>query len=80
MATCTVSAYDFRGNTLYSRDFVLGPFEAEGVNLEREVGSSNSNWGFLDVAMEDHPVILALEYTGRDCSGLEIDNVTAFHF
>lgn len=79
-ATCTVSAYDYQGNTLYSGDFVLGPFEAEGVDLEREVGSSSSNWGFLDVAMEDHPVILALEYTGRDCSGLEIDNVTEFYF
>jgi len=79
-ARCTVTVYDANGDWLYSQDYILGPYEAEYVYLEDVVGSGGLVWGFLDVSMEDVSVILALEYTGRGCSGLEIDNVTEFYF
>jgi len=79
-ARCTVSIYDAEGDRLDSRDYVLGPFEAEYVWLGDVVGSGSLVWGFLDVSMEDVSVIIALEYTGRGCSGLEIDNVTEYYF
>jgi len=79
-ARCTVTVYDADGDWLYSEDYVLGPYEAEYVWLEDVVGSGGLIWGFLDVSMEDVSIILALEYSGRGCSGLEIDNVTEYYF
>lgn len=79
-ARCTVDVYGADGEWLYTQDFVLGPYESEYVNLGDEIGSGGLIWGFLDVSMEDVSVIIALEYTGRGCSGLEIDNVTEFYF
>jgi len=79
-ARCSVDVYDANGDWLSARDFVLGPYESEYVALEDEVGSGSLVWGFLDVSMENVSVIVALEYTGRGCSGLEIDNVTEFYF
>lgn len=79
-ARCSVTVYDANGEWLYTQDFVLGPYESEYVYLRDEIGSGSLIWGFLDVSMEDVSVILALEYTGRGCSGLEIDNVTEFYF
>ncbi len=79
-ARCTVSVYDGNGDRLTARDFVLSPHEAEYVALANEVGSGSTVWGFLDVSMEEVSVIVALEYSGRGCSGLEIDNVTEFYF
>ena len=79
-ARCSVDVYDANGEWLYAQDFVLSPYESEYVYLGDEIGSGGLMWGFLDVSMEDVSVILALEYTGRGCSGLEIDNVTEFYF
>ena len=79
-ARCTVDVYDANGDWLSTRDFVLGPYESEYVSLGDDVGWGGLIWGFLDVSMEDVSVILALEYTGRGCSGLEIDNVTEYYF
>jgi len=79
-ATCSISAYDSDGNWLETWDFILGPYEAEYVWLGDYIASSGMSWGFLDVSMEDVSLILALEYTGRGCSGLEIDNVTEYYF
>jgi len=79
-ARCSIDAYDADGDWLESWDFVLGPYESEYVWLGDYIASSGLSWGFLDVSMEDVSVILALEYTGRGCSGLEIDNVTEYYF
>jgi len=79
-ARCTVTVYDSAGDWLYAEDFALGPYEAEYVRLGDAVGSGGLIWGLLDVSMEDVSVIVALEYAGRGCSGLEIDNVTESYF
>ena len=79
-ARCTVTAYDSTGNWLEDWEYVLGPYESEYVYLGNEIGSGNTVWGLLDVSMEDVSVIVALEYSGRGCSGMEIDNVTDFYF
>jgi hypothetical protein len=79
-ANCSVAAYNSNGVQMYSRDFVLGPYEAEYVQLKTAIGTGNLLWGLLDVQMRDRSVILALEYSGRGCSGLEIDNVTEFYY
>ena len=80
IASCSVAVYDANGEPIYSEDFVLGPYEAEYVSLRDAVGSGGLAWGFLDVSMEDVSVIIAVEYSGRGCSGLEIDNVTEYYF
>jgi hypothetical protein len=79
-AGCSVTAYNSNGIEVYTRDFVLGPYEAEYVSLETAIGTGDLLWGFLDVRMVDRSVILALEYKGRGCSGLEIDNVTEYYY
>jgi len=79
-ASCSISVYDADGDWLDSWDFVLGPYEAEYVWLGDSIASGGLSWGFLDVSMEDVSVIVALEYTGRGCSELEIDNVTEYYF
>ncbi len=79
-AHCSVDVYDANGDWLSTRDFVLGPYESEYVSLGDDVGWGGLIWGFLDVSMQDISVIIALEYTGRGCSGLEIDNVTEYYF
>jgi len=79
-AWCAVAAYDADGALIYSQEFVLGPYESEYVRLGDEIGTGGLLYGLLDVQMEGQLVVLALEYTGRGCSGLEIDNVTEFYF
>jgi hypothetical protein len=79
-ARCSVSAYDANGEWLDTWDYVLGPYESEYVYLGDSIGYGGTIWGFLDVSMEDVSVIVALEYSGRGCSGLEIDNVTEYYF
>jgi hypothetical protein len=79
-ASCSVAVYNSNGGQVYTQDFVLGPFEAEYVPLESAVGTGNLLWGLLDVQMQDRSVVLAVEYRGRGCSGLEIDNVTEFYY
>ncbi|MCK4571005.1 hypothetical protein KAT84_03540 [Candidatus Bipolaricaulota bacterium] len=78
--TCTVTAYNREGYNVYSRDFMLSPYESDYVNLTDVIGSGTSLWGLLDVTMHDRAVILALEYSGRGCSRLEVDNVTEFYY
>jgi hypothetical protein len=79
-AWCGVTAYDADGASVYSQEFVLGPYESEYVRLGNEIGTGGLLYGLLDVQMEGQLVVLALEYTGRGCSGLEIDNVTEYYF
>jgi len=79
-ARCEVTAYDAEGDAVHYLEFVLGPYESEYVLLSNEIGSGGLLYGFLDVAMEDQVVIVALEYIGRGCSELEIDNVTEYYF
>jgi len=78
--SCTVAVYDGNGGTIYSQEFILGPYESEYVQLGNEVASAGLSYGLLDVQMEGQVVVLALEYTGRGCSELEIDNVSEFYF
>jgi len=77
---CAVTIYDGNGEAVYSQEFILGPYESEYVQLDNEIGSTGLSYGLLDVAMEGQLVILALEYTGRGCSELEIDNVSEYYF
>ena len=79
-ARCSISAYDANGDWLETWDYVLGPYESEYVWLGDSIGYGGLVWGFLDVSMEDVSIIVALEYAGRGCSGLEIDNVTEYYF
>ena len=79
-ARCAVTAYDANGSAVHFLEFVLGPYESEYVLLSGEIGSGGLMYGLLDVQMEGQVVVLALEYTGRGCSGLEIDNVTEYYF
>lgn len=78
--TCTVTAYNSDSISVYERDFVLSPYESEYVNLTAVLGTSSLLWGLLDVRMDEQAVVIALEYYGRGCSGLEIDNVTEFYY
>ncbi len=77
---CTVSAYNANGVPVYTRDFWLAPYESEFVALGQEIGSGSLLYGLLDVRLEGQLVVLAIEYHGRGCSGLEIDNITEFYF
>jgi len=77
---CTVTAYNRESVRVYERDFRLGAHESEYVNLTSVLGSSGLLWGLLDVEMHGQAVVIALEYYGRGCSGLEIDNVTEYYF
>jgi hypothetical protein len=77
---CVVTAYDRNAVTVYERTFVLGPYESEAVSLGAVLGYGTNLWGLLDVRMQERAVVLALEYSGRGCSGLEIDNVTDFYY
>ena len=79
-ARCSVTAYNADGFEVHTRDFVLGPYEAEYVLLSQAIGSGGLLYGLLDVQIENQVVVLALEYTGRGCSELEIDNVTEYYF
>lgn len=79
-ARCAVTGYDADGAVAHYAEFVLGPYESEYVRLTTEIGSGGLLYGFLDVQMEGQVVVLALEYTGRGCSSLEIDNVTEYYF
>lgn len=79
-ASCTITAYNSNGGTVYDRDFVLGPYESEYVPLGDSIGSGTLLWGLLDVQMEGRAVILGLEYSGRGAGGLEIDNITEYYF
>jgi hypothetical protein len=79
-ARCAVTAYDADGASVYSQEFVLGPYESEYVSLGGEIGTGGLLYGLLDMRMEGQLVVLALEYTGRGRSGLEIDNVTEYYF
>jgi hypothetical protein len=78
--SCTIRAYDNSGYNVYSQDFTLSPYESEYVELKDAIGSGGSLWGLLDVTMQYHAVVIALEYYGRGCSGLVIDNVTDFYY
>jgi len=77
---CTIVVRSSDGQTLYQSDFVLGPHESEYVPLTNEIGHGNLLWGFVDVRMTGQSVVLALEYYGRGCAGLEIDNVTEYYY
>ena len=77
---CTVAAYNSDSVQVYERDFVLGGHESEYVDLSSVLGSSGLLWGLLDVTMQDRAVVVALEYYGRGCSELEIDNVTEYYY
>jgi hypothetical protein len=80
MAQCTIAAYNSESVRLYEREFSLGAYESEFVNLTSVLGSSGLLWGLLDVEMHGQAVVIAVEYYGRGCSGLEIDNVTEFYY
>jgi len=77
---CSVTAYNADGAAVHSRDFVLSPYESEYVSLTAMTGSGSLVYGLLDVRMEGQVVVLALEHTGRGCSGLEIVNVTEYYY
>ena len=77
---CTVTAYNSESVRIYERDFSLGAYESEYVALTSVLGSSGLLWGLLDVKMQGQAVVIAVEYYGRGCSGLEIDNVTEFYY
>ncbi|MFC2078096.1 hypothetical protein ACFLTM_04735, partial [Candidatus Bipolaricaulota bacterium] len=77
---CTVTAYSSESVKVYERDFSLGAYESEYVDLTSALGSSGLLWGLLDVKMQGQAVVIAVEYYGRGCSGVEIDNVTEFYF
>jgi len=77
---CTVIVRSSDGKTVYQHDFVLGPHESDYISLTDEIGHGNLLWGFVDVKMTGQAVILALEYYGRGCAGLEIDNVTEYYY
>jgi len=79
-ARCTITAYDADGAAVDSQEFVLGPYESEYVQLTTVIGTGSLMYGLLDVRMEGQVVVLALEHTGRGCSGLEIVNVTEYYF
>lgn len=79
-AACTVTAYDTTGEAVFSQDFVLAPHEAVFGDLTDVLGHGAYMWGLLDVQMQDRAVILAMEYYGRGCSGIEIDNITDYYF
>lgn len=78
--TCDITAYNSDGYVVYTRTFTLSPYESEYVDLTTAIGSGGMLWGLLDVAMENRAVVIALEYYGRGCSDLEIDNVTDYYF
>jgi len=77
---CTVIVHSSDGKTVYQHDFVLGPHESDYISLTDELGHGNLLWGFVDIGMTGQSVILALEYYGRGCAGLEIDNVTEYYY
>ena len=77
---CMVTAYNASGVPVYQREFWLAPYESEFVALGQEIGSGSLLYGLLDVRLDGQLVVLAIEYHGRGCSGLEIDNVTEFYF
>jgi len=78
--SCRIQAYDSNGKNVYSQDFTLSPYESEYVDLTDAIGSDSSLWGLLDVTMQNRAVVIALEYYGRGCGGLVIDNVTDFYY
>jgi len=79
-AACSVTAYDANGAPVHSQEFVLSPYESEYVWLGREIAAGSLSYGLLDIEMQGQVVILALEYTGRGLSELEIDNVTEYYY
>ena len=77
---CLLQVYSRDGYPLYSRDLLLAPYEAEYIDLTGVLGTGALIWGLVDITMRDRPVILALEYYGRGCDGLIIENVTAPYY
>jgi hypothetical protein len=75
-----VNVYNRSGYTLYSRELSLGAYEAEYIDLTGMLGSGSLVWGLIDITMQYHSVVLALEYYGRGCSGLFIQNVTNTYY
>ena len=75
-ATVTWGMYDQSGDMLFADIVTLSAHESTFVRLGQHAGSSSYSWGFVDIMMEDAPVIVAMEYTGRGADGLEIDNIT----
>jgi hypothetical protein len=78
--SCTVAAYNSESVKVYERNFSLAAYESDYVDLTDVLGSSGLLWGLLDVTMQRQAVVIALEYYGRGCSGLEIDNVTEYYY
>jgi len=78
--SCVVTAYNNEGYSVFERTFTLSPYESEYVDLSDVIGTGIALWGLLDVTMEDRAVVIALEYYGRGCSELEIDNVTEYYY
>ncbi|HDS29015.1 MAG TPA: hypothetical protein ENN96_00860 [Candidatus Acetothermia bacterium] len=77
---CLFQIYNRDGYAIYSRSLQLAPYEAEYLDLTGALGAGALIWGLVDIAMQVHPVILALEYYGRGCNGLVIDNVIAPYY
>jgi len=77
---CSITVRTSDGTTVYQQEFVLGPHESEYIPLTDELGHGNLLWGFVDVGMSGQSVILAVEYYGRGCAGLEIDNITEYYY
>ena len=75
-ATVSWGLYDQSGDLIFADVVTLRAHESEYVLLGQIAGSSTYSWGFVDIMMEDAPVIVAMEYTGRGADGLEIDNIT----
>ena len=78
--SCVVTAYNNEGFSVYERTFTLSPYESEYVDLSAVIGTGVALWGLLDVTMENRAVVIALEYYGRGCAELEIDNVTEYYY
>jgi len=68
------------GEILYEEDFVFDPYEGFFIYLPDYIASGKYAWGFADVLMVDSAIIVAVEYYGRGCGALEIDNISTFYY
>jgi len=75
-ATVLWAAYDTAGDLVMADTVTLSAHESEYIRLGQYTGSATYSWGFVDIKMEGSPVVVAMEYTGRGCDELEIDNIT----
>jgi hypothetical protein len=79
-STCRLIVHMQSGEIVYEEDFVFSPYESFYIYLSDYLVKGMYSWGFADVLMTDSGIILAMDYFGRGCSGLEVDNISTFYY